>query len=318
MPGWVLDPEGGYIREQQEEVVEKSAAEAQRPSPRSPSLVASLRHVLVGLLGPAEGANPAEASQPAAAALVECPICCEEHAEAAQFAAACGHALCTRCAVRYVREALADARTHITPSGIRCPFHSSGCEVHITSTDVARLVSPSDSRFLAERAEIGEAAQAVRRRGALANYVSALHRDLSRQPWFMNASAGLRRATPGLHAWAEQGVSAVSQRLAGVARLDDPSERTLTVEEVDKLHTMEVSPPTLPPPLPPRAPLPDRSRCVRALASLHISSLRRRWRRPSPSTCARGAPSASACSCSQTRRRHRAARAGCYSPSAAC
>ncbi len=157
----------------------------------------------------------------------ECPIC---FAEPVAFALSCGHELCTRCMVHYVREALANANTQVFPQGIRCPMHSSGCAQHFTSTEAARLLTRSDAAFMADRDELGESeALSARRKGPL-------YENLSRQP----AVVRLRRRVPSLYAWAERGVAALSKRLAGIGELDAPGELNLSVDEVIKLHVMEV------------------------------------------------------------------------------
>mmetsp|Transcript_39671 Transcript_39671/g.104725 ORF Transcript_39671/g.104725 Transcript_39671/m.104725 type:complete len:556 (+) Transcript_39671:3-1670(+) len=68
---------------------------------------------------------------------------------------ACDHALCTTCAVSYVRGAVGDAQAQVHAAGVRCPMHSSGCMEFITSTDAARLLTARDSAKLAAESERG-------------------------------------------------------------------------------------------------------------------------------------------------------------------
>lgn len=82
---------------------------------------------------------------PAASAEDLCPIC---YTYEATFCPPCGHKLCTRCAVHYLRDALGDAQTQVFPQGVRCPMHSSGCESFITSSEAERLLSERDARYV--------------------------------------------------------------------------------------------------------------------------------------------------------------------------
>ena len=119
------------------------------PEPRRHILAPWVQSLLGGLADAAkEWLDAPAASLTSSSAAVEededlCPIC---YAEPPTFALPCGHALCVNCAVRYVREALGDAQTQVFPQGVRCPMHSSGCEVFITSSEAQRLLSARDAR----------------------------------------------------------------------------------------------------------------------------------------------------------------------------
>jgi hypothetical protein len=83
-----------------------------------------------------------------------CPIC---FANAPTFQVGdCEHALCTTCAVTYVRTAIGDARTQVSGEGVRCPMHGfDGCLTHITPERAAELCTAVDRRRLAEIAVAG-------------------------------------------------------------------------------------------------------------------------------------------------------------------
>ena len=66
------------------------------------------------------------------------------------------HAMCTSCAVSYVRGALGDATAQVQAAGIRCPMHGSGgCEGFISSVDAVRLLKERDAKRLARLAMSG-------------------------------------------------------------------------------------------------------------------------------------------------------------------
>lgn len=79
-------------------------------------------------------------------AAAQCPICFDGMPSFA--ASGCEHALCTPCAVAYVRGALGDVQAQIFAAGVRCPLHPSGCEGFISSTDAARLLTARDAKRL--------------------------------------------------------------------------------------------------------------------------------------------------------------------------
>lgn len=68
-----------------------------------------------------------------------CPICME--ARPLFEVSPCGHGVCVRCAVTYVRTALRDARAQVKAEGIRCT--TPGCTTFITPDVVRRLVIES-------------------------------------------------------------------------------------------------------------------------------------------------------------------------------
>jgi hypothetical protein len=61
-----------------------------------------------------------------------------------------GHAMCTSCAVSYVRGALGDATAQVQAAGIRCPMHGSGgCQGFVNSVDAVRLLKDRDAKRFA-------------------------------------------------------------------------------------------------------------------------------------------------------------------------
>jgi len=78
----------------------------------------------------------------------DCPVC---FSAPATFADPCGHALCSACAVQYIRGALGDARAQVFAEGIRCHEHVLGCACHVTAIDAARLLWRSQARTAASR-----------------------------------------------------------------------------------------------------------------------------------------------------------------------
>lgn len=144
-----------------------------------------------------------------------CPICMTEDASFAP-ASSCGHSLCVRCTVQYVRGALGDAQSQVLPLGIRCPLHATGCTAHISPTDVVRLLSRADAKRHADLESGGNDAN----RKAAPGLAGALLTQLS----FVGERVGpMWRATFG------------GQR--GAAALP---ERHLTLDEVHRLHRFTV------------------------------------------------------------------------------
>jgi len=67
-----------------------------------------------------------------------------------------GHAMCTSCAVSYVRGALGDATAQVQAAGIRCPMHGSGgCQGFVNSVDAVRLLKDRDAKRFARLAMSG-------------------------------------------------------------------------------------------------------------------------------------------------------------------
>ena len=137
---------------QQTEEAAGGIPRAEAPLPIRPSTKSSAWSWIQGVAAAAADvasqwvAGSAAVPEAAAAGDVEAPLCPICFAEPPTFSPPCGHALCTSCAVAYLRGALGDAQTQIHPQGVRCPMHASGCEDFITSTDARRLLSNRDAR----------------------------------------------------------------------------------------------------------------------------------------------------------------------------
>jgi len=76
---------------------------------------------------------------------LSCPICMEKR----PFfeVSPCGHGICVRCAVKYVRSALSNAKEQVRAEGIRCTVP--GCTSFITPDILRRLVRESNDNDLA-------------------------------------------------------------------------------------------------------------------------------------------------------------------------
>uniref|UniRef100_A0A7S1A579 RING-type domain-containing protein n=1 Tax=Noctiluca scintillans TaxID=2966 RepID=A0A7S1A579_NOCSC len=84
---------------------------------------------------------------------VDCPICFESNLSCELCV--CGHNICIRCAVSYIRSALSNAREEIRPEGIRCPLSSvERCTGMIAPEKgrvllhVSQLMTPATDSFL--------------------------------------------------------------------------------------------------------------------------------------------------------------------------
>ena len=95
-------------------------------------------------------AAPADTEMAAGSSGPECYICMSP----ASFGpAACGHEMCRRCAVQYVREQLGHREANVKPLGLRCPQHVSGCDAFIDAQRAAQLLSTDDLQRLDDQAK---------------------------------------------------------------------------------------------------------------------------------------------------------------------
>ena len=151
-----------------------------------------------------------------------CPVCFSDEPS---FSPECGHGLCVRCSVQYVRGALGDAATQVLAGGVRCPLHSNGCEAYITSTDAAKLLSSRDSKKMAELALRGD--PVLSRSGS---------RDSGPPDWVRAF------VSPQLIAWGERHVLS-PLHAAWMAKFGQPGplpETNLTLDEVRLLHRFAI------------------------------------------------------------------------------
>lgn len=116
------------LEEQEQQLMARWTQDARQPSPQ-------------GHIDPAWFDELAE-SQPLGFGV--CPVCMDE--KETYSLGTCGHGLCLRCAVSYVRTALGDAAQDIKAGGVRCPLHYTKCEVLVTSDRVRGLFQVARQR----------------------------------------------------------------------------------------------------------------------------------------------------------------------------
>lgn len=171
--------------------------------------------------------------------------------------------MCRRCAVTYLRSALGDAQTQVTPEGVRCPMHPSGCSSFISAADASRLLTPRDAEHMAARAARSDPlayGAAVTTKGIITRWLPA------------PLTSKLHKLAPDLYAWSEKRLAHLSQTHGW--GLDEPPPTFLTMMELRRLRNYEVEA-TIPTPLrawcprchlvhrrPPPAPPPPRWRRV--------------------------------------------------------
>ncbi len=141
-----------------------------------------------------------------------------------------GHALCTSCAVSYVRSALGDSAAQVHAAGIKCPMHggSGGCDGFISSVDAVRLLKERDARRLARQEQRGRPGY-VREHPTLAV-------ELGRQ-----LSPPTQAARRGNAAWSQRYLLSPLQMFAAramTASLGPPqlSAEALSIDEVHRLQ----------------------------------------------------------------------------------
>jgi len=70
----------------------------------------------------------------------QCAVCLEDvEAEQLLSMGTCAHLLCLPCTIRFVRACLGAAASEVSPQGLRCPHHSSGCTHHLHPTRLALI-----------------------------------------------------------------------------------------------------------------------------------------------------------------------------------